>query len=810
MKLLTLRLHPFGAAVDRSCTLQDGLNVLEGPNEFGKSTLSNALWHTLQTPTNLTPAKLRNTIGRWYPMPSGDHVRVTLCFEAQGSTWTLEKTWGAGSASRLHADSAAAIADPEKVQEKLNALLRLNEATWRQVLFTGQAQLAATVQELAANGAALDDVHTLLKGAAAIPGDIAPEKLSSALDERTEAHFSRWDVQTNGPEAGRGITNPWRNKLGPIVEAYYAKEALRAQHDNVVRYEHELDAVNARLGEGQEALKKDEAFIREGKGLRQGLSKRGALEEKVSRLTNEEKALMAIVAAWPGADNVIEAKDKEHTRHGNSLTRLETELADARKHAAAEALRQGHLRLTAAKVAWDEANQKLTNTRAVDLLALKKLKQLEQQIEALRIQIAAQKLAAKLEASGERTVTLQRGAEASESIVLGPSKPWEGEAAGRFTVEVDDLRISVQSGMEDVDALFTKLTAANGKHSEWLAAIGHENLAAAETASKANEDLARDAKTKEGLYTAALQGRTAEQWAADMEAIATLPQTRALPVLEQEKTETLAQQATLKAEADQERRKVEQWVREHTDISTLMQKVIDRKGELQTAEQELSALPVLPKGFGSVTDYLNMLETKEQAQTHLQVRLQAEQVKHAELMGRTPERTAEDIRSELDLKEREFRRQLAEGECLLRIREKLKAMITARGDGDPLQGLTEAIATHFNALTGGRYTGVQLDGPAPAQVNGAASLPIGLLSQGTLGSLALATRLALAQLYLKEDNGFLVMDDPFTDMDPGRRSAAIRAIGEFAQEKQVLLFTCHPQHAQEARELVGANSVAIA
>ena len=52
MKLLSIRLHPFGGTASRTCTLHDGITVLEGPNVFGKSSLSNALWPALFTPTH--------------------------------------------------------------------------------------------------------------------------------------------------------------------------------------------------------------------------------------------------------------------------------------------------------------------------------------------------------------------------------------------------------------------------------------------------------------------------------------------------------------------------------------------------------------------------------------------------------------------------------------------------------------------------------------------------------------------------------------------------------------------------------------
>ena len=216
MKLLSIRLHPFGGTANRTCTLQDGINVLEGPNEFGKSTMSTALWHALFTPTNLTPVNLRNTMGRWYPKPDGDHARITIQFHADGQIWTLQKTWGAGAVSSLQADGSAAMADPGKVQTQLLSLLKRNEATWRHVLFTNQAQLAATMDQLRTHSGKVDDVQSLLAGPAAIPGDIPPDKLTTALEARISQHFGRWDIGANGPERGRGIDNPWANGVGPF------------------------------------------------------------------------------------------------------------------------------------------------------------------------------------------------------------------------------------------------------------------------------------------------------------------------------------------------------------------------------------------------------------------------------------------------------------------------------------------------------------------------------------------------------------------------------------------------------------------
>ena len=47
-------------------------------------------------------------------------------------------------------------------------------------------------------------------------------------------------------------------------------------------------------------------------------------------------------------------------------------------------------------------------------------------------------------------------------------------------------------------------------------------------------------------------------------------------------------------------------------------------------------------------------------------------------------------------------------------------------------------------------------------------------------------------------------------MDSTRRAAAIQAIGTFAENHQVLFFTCHPEHAGELQSLAGAKNLQMA
>ncbi len=806
MKLTSIRLHPFGGTVDRTIALHDGLNVLQGANEYGKTTLLHALWHALHTSTDLAPSVLEKNMRRWFPLPGGDHVRVTLCFEAEGTTWTLEKTWGAGRSALLRAHTGASMADHTSVQQRLRTLLRLNEATWKWVLFTGQAQLARTLEHLAKEAATLEDVHGLLQGAAAIPGDIPADRLRGVLDERITAHYSNWDRVVNAPRDGRGIANPWKIKVGPVLAAYYAKENIQVELERVVAHERSVDTVNERCASLAATFQKAEPFITEGRAQRNGLSRRIGLEEQVQRLTSTVQQLMAIVSAWPGATQVIEAQEKGLQRSATDLGKLQDELDIARKQAQAQHLRDGYRRITEARAACQEATTKLAALPAVDPQALQELKNLEQRMAELQIQVEAQKLVARLESTGARSVTVQSGTDAPASIALIPRRPWQADAAGRFSATVDDLQITVQSGLEDVDALFGKLETAQLRRTELLSALGRPSVAAAEAAATAHADQQRALKGLEDLYKAALQDRPEEEWEAMIQELAALPATRDSAVLEDERIKLLGQQAWLRAEIDAKRNQVDGWTREHVSVDALMEKVIVHRAELGGAQKELAELPALPHGFASVKDYLEALDAREREQEGVKEQLDTARREHARLEGLTPARTAEELREELDLKEREFQRRMAEGQALLRIQQRFEAVAAARHAGDPLQGLADAVTRYFSTLTDDRYGRVEMEGTMPGHVHGPVRLPATQLSQGALGSLALATRLALAELYLRNDNGFLLLDDPFTDMDPQRRALAVEVLMQFAAQRQVILLTCHPEHA-DAMVAAGATRV---
>ena len=105
----------------------------------------------------------------------------------------------------------------------------------------------------------------------------------------------------------------------------------------------------------------------------------------------------------------------------------------------------------------------------------------------------------------------------------------------------------------------------------------------------------------------------------------------------------------------------------------------------------------------------------------------------------------------------------------------------------------------LSQLTGGRYEGVVLDRQFRLSAEPAGDgvyRDAQLLSAGALDQLYLAVRLAICQLVLPQEREVpMVLDDALANFDDARCAAALDYLTREAQNRQILLFTCHSREA---------------
>ncbi|GKU78270.1 AAA family ATPase [Paenibacillus sp. L3-i20] len=116
---------------------------------------------------------------------------------------------------------------------------------------------------------------------------------------------------------------------------------------------------------------------------------------------------------------------------------------------------------------------------------------------------------------------------------------------------------------------------------------------------------------------------------------------------------------------------------------------------------------------------------------------------------------------------------------------------------------------YFRTLTGGRYIRVSVnveESGIRVENNDHTMLDSSVLSRGTAEQLYLAMRLALAVQSSQGEKLPLLLDDLFVNFDSERLQAAARLVAQLADERQLLLFTCHEKVRDE---LLAARSDAL-
>ena len=799
MRLQSITLHPFGRFADQSWDLGKPLVVIHGPNELGKTTLRQAIVHALFTPTDLTYKQLEKSVKPWLPLPAGDHAQVTLKFEHDGARWTLEKRWGAAQMSRL-SDGATAIVDPGAVQKRLGEMLVHGEATFRHVLFTGQAELERTFETIQDKQKAGDlrDIRDLLQATADVSADVDEQRLRQKLAERIKDAFGRWDDANSRPERQngkeKGLADPWKRDAGAIVKAWYAWKQVLAERDRIVDLERRLDEISTRVAALEEEIRTSTAFVETYGALREGLGERELLEERIPRLRQAVAETAAAFTAWPQAKAAIDAWTQHRPNLDAHVQAVRQEHVAAQKKANGAALLKSFTTIKEAKSESEKAVDVAKANPDPGEDAIREVDRLEDAITAAENKLAARSLSWRIESEETVTVVVERGSEPAETIPVGPDAT-AGKATARVRVQAAGVTFTVVSGEESVDALFQSIADDRNALARQLEVCNAASPKAVREMADKHRDCAAHAVSRKLVYDGLLQGKTLEQWEAEVHEIENLPATRDLAAIGDEISRITTQLTDGDAQVARHEELIRDWESRYTDLETLAERWLEAKNTLQGAVASLENLPKLPDSFGSVKEFLRKLDHSQSDLSSKQQQLPGLRQAFGEVTGEIGDGRSEDVTEQAAAAERGFHRARAQGRAYLRIQQELDRLAAA-AVGDPLADFSDRVAGLFSRITGGAAV-LGFDGQLPASVvRGPVSLPPDRLSHGGGGALALAVRLAMAEAYLQGDGGFVMLDDPLVHFDTTRMAIAAEVLRAFSVSTQVLFFTCHDHHAE--------------
>jgi len=796
-----VEVESFAALADRVVELGEGLNVLLGPNEAGKSTLFQAIRHTLLTPAALNRRQFKAELEPFLPLGGGDSIGCAVRFRHGGRAYRLAKRWGAKPSAELVLPDGSRLLGEEPIRSALAGLLPAGEGTVRTVFLAAQSALPHTLKELQDNPEATGSLADLLRRAVLQPDELSVSGFRRALEDHLQALLRRWDPQRERPEGNRGVDNPWQRDAGQLAAGWYEREGLE-------RGRAEAEAAEDRLGElarGLEACRDELAAlgrrVREREPAAQAVWKRRSLTGELEAHRASLERMQGDYDRWPRLEQSLAEAARELPAAAQRVTALEREKSRAQE---AGRLREARELLKQARELGEasaQARGRLAHLPALPRPELEELEKAGAEAQSLALQAGeGAGIAVSFQARAEITIQVSRDGEAGKSRTLGPGETLSVQARERARLDGPAWSLEAASAPEAREARRQEAESARRRFTDLLAARSLPSLEAARQTWKEFERASDQAEQAEARLQEKLGGRSLE----DLEAAAAGAETAPRPA-PRELAEVLEDlhEAADRLRGFQDRQAtdseaLEALVREHGRREGLLERIVTETSERRALEQSLAALPALPPEAADPEAFLRQHEEEKRALEEVREREKKLAEDYARAEENQPEDSSEELAERWADADRRHRQALRRARALQAVRAASEALLAESGGGAQ-DSFERALAGYAAELTAARYRAMPLAGGLPDALERADGLrlPFDSLSGGTRGLFALALRLAMADAFLGEGEGFLILDDPLVDLDPKRQELASAVLARFAGRpgRQLLLFTCHPAHA---------------
>jgi DNA repair protein SbcC/Rad50 len=794
MIIQELLLNPFAGISDLKITLDQGLNVVLGPNEAGKSTIVNALNRVLFVQTHLTRREIDRDIAQFLPLGGGDYVKVSLSFLINGDSYQLIKSWGNKAEALLSLPRGGSLSDSQTVQNKLQELLQVNLGTFKSVLFSPQSGLSSTLQSL--DQEPLNDLADILRRVVFETDKVSIEKLRNLIEDEHKKFYGRWDFISGRPEGNRNIDNPWKQGVGKILEAYYNKEKLQRELEKTIQFEKDMDSVNCQIVNLQKEVEELAIYISTNQQVVRDARNRIFIEVQLVNFNSDENKLKTDFTNWSSINIAMNELPNNINKLKINKEQKEEELKQAQEYQQNKMKIEMYTRAKAKKVEIDNSQNELNKMPALNTNDYEQLKSVYQELERLQTSLAAGKISISISAKKHIEIMLEKDFEVEAKQSISPGEKWDTIAAGRLQLSHPDWIIQIKSGEIDWQELSDQFTHANDSFQTLIERLGITDFNTGEKIYLEYREQQARVNTLQNEFDIIIGDKSYEDLESLSEKFQESTPQRDVAVIAEEIGKLNGEITQLRAELLRKQSQIDNWLLNYESLDNLLTLVAEKRAEINNINYQLQKHHPLPAGIDNAETFINDFETKEHTLGTKKDELNHKKIERAGLEVNAPEENREDLEPRLQEAIDKFDQTKREGEALSEIRQafaKLKDQMDSQTLDPWLQELRKVVAP----LTVDRYQTIRItDQDRKAVRVDGLEIPPQALSGATKVGLGLALRLSMARHFLKNLKGFIVLDDPLVDMDVERQQAAARIIQTFAQESQVILLTCHESHAK--------------
>jgi exonuclease SbcC len=807
MILRRVKLFPFAGLTSQELCFKEGLNVVLGPNEAGKSTVFRAIEKSLFTKTKLNKNEFAKEIQPFLPI-GGDTARIELEFSVNDSLYILKRTWGPRNTSELVLPDGNSLTDESAIRDRLEEHLPASEGTCKSTLMTYQSGLSETLEELFKDHPeTMRDLGDILRMVALNTDGVSLDDLRERVNSEYDRYLGKWDVQKNAPEKGRGIEDRWKKETGIVVKSFYDKEEIRQRFEAAGIYEEQYDRVNRQIKSAEETIGKLEDFV--------GKNSKAAEDAKEhEHLLNRVRACNAEISGMKDANNQWPVCESKISEIASILPELERNVESLKKEEIAanremgnKEIRDKFERVKSLKLDLDNDMNIAASTKKLTAEELEELREADQTIVQLKKSIVAGKLAISFAAKKEIALQIEKDFEPPVKVSVPSSESKTFAAGGRIKINHNDWSLEVTSGEGNFDQLRNSYSEADKKLRSLLDSRGINSLKEAADLNKDYQKREQEVERAKYAFEKELGREDYERLEKQVIELGEPEPVRPITDIASDLAKVIGDSEGKKKDLRDYREELQNYTVKYETKDKLILELGKKVAELDDTQSKIKNLASLPPGF---TDGAAFIQQFDEAKASLELekkRKSGLDLDRARLEGQAPEQSVEDLQAELSTLDEKFHANLRKGKAVARLREVTEQLVKAM-DAGTFKGLEQNILQHFAYMTDNRYIRVEMEESLPKGFvrRDGKNMPADLLSIGTKDVLGLSLRLSIAKYFLESTDGFMMMDDPLVDLDPDRQEKAAEVIQRFAAEKQVVIFTCHPSHSR----MLGGNEISMA
>lgn len=762
-------------------SFQDGINVVYGKNESGKSTLVNLISQLLFQNVNFGRGGAKKDFEQqFFPVGTasvGDSADGRITLETEDGRYELRKVWGAGSMCSLDTGDVTKR-DPDGINEELQKILTYGKGVYSEMLLSSQKNTDLALRNLLDASQTTDakqEITEAVSRAFAESGSVSVDALEKKIDGIIEDLSSNWDMDRDAPRKKAGAPGRHQKNIGKVLKAYYDLEDA----EKVLETIRELTEAADRAAEECRDLE-EEARNAEGKYLQfqqdiGKLTRRQDLGKNAQRAGEDLAKWRDVLKKWPDlTEKLARAGALAEEAENRDITDIYNKAAEYRK-------------------SMNDLTAETAGKLCPEDQEIRQIRSAQQEIGRLESSLCAMNIQAQAQLSGGHALEVT-------SVLTG--KPVDITAPIREAVTMTIpgvLKMELAPADLDIGEIQAKITEKKNAIRGILDKYGTDSLEALTELQGKLKRAEEEKKTQQKLLDNLLGDESFETLQKAFEAIG-----ENVPRTKDEIRAEIRELCGSNSAADFVSR-TDTTIRSYTDEYESPEKLGEmiRAGEqeLEGLRRELTELEGILKGYGEISDpqaYLDRLKSGWNSKRTGLENAKDKKRDTANKLDLYQESQSRDPSDEQARAEREYReaKELLAG--WVHIREKLqeqKELIREH----PLEDLTKRFTEYLGIISGGRITSEQPDADRLNLNIATNRRPVGfdLLSEGTKDTVSLAFRLAVVDHLFPEGGGVIVLDDPLTDMDEERADQACALIRKCAERHQVIFLTCREEYREK-------------